>query len=278
MLSTDEILSPQALLLHHFQRADVTHENLYVYKQGTPFEVYVTLETAPLTAQDYFELALKTEVEVNQTKIADGEIQEFYQELAADLPTAAVSHQNLLLAIKKAEAVFFMKTKQANKIYHAKLLKIDVEATPKLAQEFLQDMLTEVDAAIEQQGDLIRNAIVTYGNEKRKLEKALESHTLFEKVINFKGTPRSLFVSNLLIDAAMAGHVWSSVVIKAQLREIKLCHGLSIWLPRKLLAHELYKLKVDLEKDHDGFYYRTESPEHAQKIIEVLFSTDKLLL
>jgi hypothetical protein len=278
MLSSEEILSPHELLLHHFQRADVMQKNLYVYKKGTLFEVYVTLDEVPQTAQDYFELALKTEVEVNQTKIADNEIQEFYQELSAEMPTAAVLHQNLLLTIKKAEAVFFMKTKQANKIYHEKLLKIDVEANSKLAQEFLQDMLFEVDAAIVLQGDLIRNAIVTYGIEKRKLEKANESHTLFEKVINFKSTPRSLFVSNLLIDAAMAGHVWSSVVIKAQLREIKLRSGQSIWLPRKLLAHELYKLKADLEKDHDGFYYRTESPEHAQKISENLFSSQECLL
>jgi hypothetical protein len=278
MMSSEEILSPNEVLLHHFQRTDGMQKNRYVYKKGTPFEIIVALDVVPQTAQEYFDLALKTEVEANETKIADEEIREFYQELSAALPSQTLLQESLLIAVKKAESVFFMKTKKANKIYHEKLLKVDIITNPKLEQEMLQDMLCEVNAAIIQQGDLIRNAIVAYGIEKRKLEKANESHTLFEKVINFKNTPKSLFVNNLLLDAAMAGHVWASVLIKAQLREIRLGNGVSIWLPRKLLAHELYKLKADLENNHDGYYYRSESPEHAKKISENLFSSQECLL
>jgi hypothetical protein len=277
MMSTEEILSPNEMLLQHFQRADEMQKNRYVYKKGTPFEMVVTLDKVPQTSQDYFELALKIEVEANEEKLADAEMQQFYQVLASEMPNQAKLQENLLIIVKKAETVFFTKTKNANKTYHEKLLQKSIVGNAKLEQEILQDMLSEVNAAIIQQGDLIRSAIVTYEIEKRKLEKANESQSLFERVINFESTPKSHFVSNLLIDAAMAGHVWASVVIKAQLQEIKIGKGVSIWLPRKLLPHELQLLKADLEVNHDGHYYRAESPEHAKKISENLFASQDCL-
>jgi G3E family GTPase len=277
MFSSQEILSelPQDSVPQHFTLAEKIHPNpmlhYFLYKQGTPFEASMMLGSMPQTPQDYFELAQVVLQEHKYLDSMDSEMEDFYKNSLRELGSEQELKDGFESRLSNAEQIFFEKVKLANKNYQEQLKELEddiCDDKKAVRDKVLKEMLYEVNAAIEIEGKAVETIIREYQTDKNKLKILRSSHQMFRSIGSLES--KSHLYTNLLLDAALAGHEEAGKQLQSHLQEIHFGKDISIFLPRKLLPSEIQRLCKDLLEQHEGNYYRATSAIIAKKVHDIL--------